>query len=60
MWKIRVDFSVCLDSVAVNTDYEWITGWISVRFQMCIKAFTLHAIVVKNWRDSAVIKGAML
>lgn len=55
-----MDFSVCLDSVAVNTDYEWITEWISVRFQMCIKAFTLHAIVVKNWRDNAVIKGAML
>lgn len=25
---------------------------------MCIKVFTLNAIVVKNWRDSAVLKGA--
>lgn len=54
-----MDFSVCLDTsrVTLNLDYELKSEWISVDSNVH-KGFKLHAIVVKNWRDSAVLKGA--
>lgn len=57
-----MDFYVCLDTsrVTLNLDYELKSEWISLDSNVHKGFYTscyCYA-VVKNWRDSAVLKGA--
>lgn len=59
-----MDFFVCLDisRVIFNLDYELKSEWIFLDFNV-YKGFYILCycyVVVKNWRDSVVLKGVTL